>query len=82
VNAHGYIRATNDLDVFIGRTEANARAAYEALAGLGVPLDSLEPSDLLGDEENLRFGPEDDHIDILTSIGEMPLIGFGATELR
>jgi hypothetical protein len=72
VNAHGYVRATNDLDIFIRPTEDNARAAFNALLALGVPLEGLTPSDLLDDEENLRFGPEEDHIDILASIGEMP----------
>jgi hypothetical protein len=72
VNAHGYVRATNDLDIFIRPTEDNARAAFNALLALGVPLEGLTPSDLLNDEENLRFGPEEDHIDILSSIGEMP----------
>lgn len=71
VNAHGYVRATHDLDIFIRPTEENARAAFGALRALGVPLDGLEPGDLLNDEENLRFGPEEDHIDILASIGEM-----------
>jgi hypothetical protein len=71
VNAHGYVRATNDLDIFIRPTEANARAAFEALLGLGVPLEGLKPDDLLDDAENLRFGPEEDHIDILASIGAM-----------
>jgi hypothetical protein len=71
VNAHGYTRATNDLDIFIRPTEKNARAAFQALLALGVPLEGLEPSDLLNDEENLRFGPEEEHIDILASIGEM-----------
>jgi len=71
VNAHGYVRATNDLDVFIRPTEDNARAAFNALLALGVPLEGLQPSDLLDEEDNLRFGPEDDHIDILASIGEM-----------
>ena len=71
VNAHGYVRATHDLDIFIRPTEENARAAFSALLALGVPLEGLEPADLLDDEENLRFGPEEDHIDILTSIGEM-----------
>lgn len=65
VNAHGYMRATNDLDIFIRPTEMNARA-------LGVPLEGLESTDLLNDEENLRFGPAEDHINILASIGEMP----------
>jgi hypothetical protein len=71
VNRHGYVRATNDLDLFIRPTEDNARAAFNALLGLGVPLEGLTPADLLNDEENLRFGPEEDHIDILASIGEM-----------
>ena len=71
VNAHGYVRATHDLDIFIRPTEENARAAFEALRALGVPLEGLEPGDLLNDEENLRFGPAEDHIDILASIGAM-----------
>lgn len=72
VNAHGYMRATNDLDIFIRPTEDNARAAFTALLSLGVPLDGLEPNDLLDEDENLRFGPPEDHIDILPSIREMP----------
>ena len=72
VNVHGYVRATNDLDVFIRPTEDNARAAFRALQTLGIPLDGFEASDLLDDEENFRFGPQEDHIDILSSIGEMP----------
>lgn len=72
VNAYGYLRATNDLDVFIRPTEENARAAFEALRMLGAPLDGAEPTDLLNDADNLRFGPAEDHVDILASIGEMP----------
>jgi len=71
VNTHGYVRATHDLDIFIRPTEENARVAFGALLALGVPLEGLEPADLLSDSENLRFGPEEDHIDILASIGEM-----------
>lgn len=71
VNTHGYARATHDLDIFIRPTEENARAAFQALIALGVPMEGLEPSDLLSDDENLRFGPAEDHIDILASIGEM-----------
>jgi hypothetical protein len=71
VNTHGYVRATHDLDIFIRPTEENARAAFGALLALGIPLEGLEPADLLSDSDNLRFGPEEDHIDILASIGEM-----------
>ena len=72
VNAYGYLRATQDLDVFIRPTEENARAAFAALRTFGLALEGLEPSDLLNDEENLRFGPIENHVDILASIGEMP----------
>jgi len=71
VNAHGYVRATNDLDIFIRPTMENARAAFQALLTLGVALEGLEPGDLLSEGDNLRFGPAEDHIDILASIGEM-----------
>ena len=71
VNAHGYVRATNDLDLFIRPSEDNARVAFRALQDLGVSLEGLEPADLLSDYDNLRFGPQEDHIDILASIGEM-----------
>jgi len=72
VNFHGYLRATNDLDLFIRPTEENAQAVFEALRNLGVALEGLGPSDLLDDEDNLRFGPAENHVDILSSIGEMP----------
>ncbi len=71
VNVHGYLRATNDLDVFIRPTEENAQLAFGALAAMGAPVEGVEPNDLLDDEANLRFGPGEDHIDILPSIGEM-----------
>ena len=71
MNAHGYVRATHDLDIFIRPTEENACAAFKAPFVIGVPLSGLEPGDLLHDEKNLRFGPEEDHIDILASIGTM-----------
>jgi hypothetical protein len=72
VNSYGYVRATNDLDLFIRPTVENAVAAFNALRALGVQLDGLEPGDLLDGVQNLRFGPPDDHVDILASIGEMP----------
>jgi len=72
VIAHGYLRTTRDLDIFIRPTEENARAAYSALLAVGAPLDGVEATDLLDDEVHFRFGPDEDHIDILASIGEMP----------
>jgi hypothetical protein len=71
VNVHGYVRATNDLDVFIRPTVSNAEAAFRALQSIGAPVDELEANDLLDDETHFRFGSANDHIDILSSIGEM-----------
>ena len=72
VIAHGYLRTTHDLDLFIRPTEENSQTAFRALQSLGAPLEGWEPNDLLNDEQNLRFGSGEDTIDILASIGEMP----------
>jgi hypothetical protein len=71
VIAHGYVRTTNDLDIFIRPTVENAQAAFMALREIGVPLGDLQPTDLLDDQENFRFGADEDHVDILGSIGDM-----------
>lgn len=71
VNVHGYARATFDLDIFIRPTLENAELAHQALHKAGVSLSGIGPADLLDDEENFRFGPQEDHVDILSSIGEM-----------
>lgn len=72
VNAHGYVRATNDIDIFIRATEENAQAIYRVLTTAGVALPGVEPLDILDDERHLRFGEDGRRVDILTSIGEMP----------
>ena len=72
VIAHGYLRTTHDLDLFIRPTEENSQAAFRALQSLGAPLEGWEPNDLRNDEQNLRLGSGEDSIDILASIGEMP----------
>jgi hypothetical protein len=69
---HGYVRTTSGLDLFIRPTERNACAAFNALLVVGVLVDDLEPADLLNDKESLTFGPDEDHIDILASIGDKP----------
>ena len=71
VNAHGYVRATNDIDVFIRATEENAHAVYRVLVVAGVSLPGVEPLDILDNERHLRFGEDGRRVDILTSIGEL-----------
>ena len=44
--AHGHVRATKDLDVWIRPTPENAARAYAARQAFGAPLFDLEPADL------------------------------------
>jgi len=44
--AHGHVRATKDLDVWIRPTPLNAGRAYRALGAFGVPLSELTEADL------------------------------------
>lgn len=72
VNAHGHVRNTRDLDIFIRPTVENAEAAFSALQQLGVPLEGSEPSDLLIDYEHFQIHSANGRVDILPSIGDMP----------
>ena len=73
VIAHGYLRMTRALDIFIRPTLQNAQAAFDALSELNVTIPGTgRRLTLLCDEENLRFPAEGQYVDILNSIGDMP----------
>lgn len=44
--AHGHVRATKDLGLWIRPSAENAARAYRALAAIGAPLADLEEADL------------------------------------
>ena len=71
VNAHGFVRNTRDLDIFIRPTVENAQATFRALRDLGAPLEGLDSTDLLTEYEHYQLLTEHGRVDILTSIGEM-----------
>ena len=72
VNAHGFIRNTTDLDIYLRPSEDNAAAVFRALAALSVPLEGKDPTDLLIDYAHFQMQTPDGRIDFLTSIGGMP----------
>ena len=72
VIAHGYLRTTRDLYIFIRPTPENAELVLSALTHLHIPVEGLDAGDLLNDEEHLRFPAEEQYVDILSSIGAMP----------
>jgi hypothetical protein len=66
--AHGHVRATKDLDVFIRATSRNAERALRALAAFGAPLEELTVEDLATEGTIFQIGVAPVRIDILTRI--------------
>ncbi len=71
VNAHGFIRNTRDLDVFLRPTVENAQAVFRALTTLGAALEGMDPTDLLSDEGHYQLHTESGPIELLNFIGKM-----------
>ena len=63
----GYSRSTYDIDLWIEKTDKNAKSIFDALAEFGVPF-SIEPDDFLASNSVLQIGSEPNRIDILTDI--------------
>ena len=66
--AHGFPRATMDIDLWIKPDQNNAQKAYQALAIFGAPLDQLTVQDLATAGVVFQIGVAPRRIDILTSI--------------
>ena len=68
--AHGYPRATVDIDIWIERSVENARRVWRALAEFGAPLEDLEVRevDLTRPDVVAQFGVPPYRIDILTGV--------------
>jgi hypothetical protein len=68
VGLYGTPRATGDLDIWIERSEANAKLVYRVLVDFGAPLTGLTEADLQSDDCVFMFGRPPVRIDILTDI--------------
>lgn len=66
--AHGRVRATGDLDVWVKPVPENAKRVLAALRAFGAPLQSLTEQDLSRPDLVFQIGNEPMRIDILTSI--------------
>jgi hypothetical protein len=68
--AHGYPRATVDIDLWVEPTPANASRVWAALAAFGAPLDDLGISegDFTRPEVVAQLGVPPNRIDILTGV--------------
>jgi hypothetical protein len=66
--AHGYVRATGDLDVWVRPEAANAKRVIEALRAFGASLQDLSEADLTRAGTVFQIGVAPIRIDVLTSI--------------
>ncbi len=64
--AHGYPRATMDIDLWVMPSPDNATAVLRALRKFGAPLQGLSLSDLQKDDTVFQIGVAPRRIDILT----------------
>ena len=65
--AHGYPRATMDIDSWVVPSPQNVDAVLRALRRFGVPLDNLTKDDLQKDGTIFQIGVAPRRIDILTA---------------
>ncbi len=65
--AHGYPRATMDIDIWVMPSPENADAVLRALSRFGAPLHNLTKEDLLKDGTIFQIGVAPRRIDIITS---------------
>ena len=66
--AHGWPRATKDIDVWVRPTSENAGRVMRALARFGAPLQGLEESDLARKGMVFQIGVPPRRIDVTTKI--------------
>ncbi len=65
---HGRVRATRDVDVFVGTEAHNAAKVWRALVSVGARLHELRVEDLIQAETLFIMGRPPNQIDIITTI--------------
>ena len=66
--AHGHIRATKDLDLWVRPDEKNAQRVLHSLSAFGAPLGDLTAEDLSRKNTIFQIGLPPIRIDIITAI--------------
>src|SRR4051812_40120647 len=66
--AHGFPRATGDLDVWVRPSKENAERVWRALAAFGAPLGDLKARDLVAEGLIFEIGVVPCRIDVITQI--------------
>jgi hypothetical protein len=65
---HGRVRATRDVDIFVGGDPENTARVWRALLAFGAPLTDLREEDLARPETFFIMGRPPNQIDLITTI--------------
>jgi predicted nucleotidyltransferase len=68
LGAHGYPRATGDIDIWVKPNNTNSRKLYKALARFGAPLEQIAIDDFSMEGIIFQIGVIPRRIDIITKI--------------
>ena len=66
--AHGFPRATGDLDIWVRNNMENAESVIRALVRFGAPISNLSAADFTASDLVVQLGIEPCRIDLLTGI--------------
>jgi hypothetical protein len=66
--AHGFPRATLDMDVWVRPSPENAERVCQALTRFGAPMGQISASDFGGEDRIVQIGVAPRRIDIITSV--------------
>jgi hypothetical protein len=66
--AHGHVRATKDLDIWVRPEQSNAQKVLQALSDFGAPVRELTAADLSQKKEIFQIGLAPLRIDIITDV--------------
>lgn len=68
LGAHGYPRATGDIDIWVKADEINSINIYKALEKFGTPVDQIKMNDFASEGIVFQIGVTPRRIDIITQI--------------
>ncbi len=80
--AHGVVRATGDIDLFVRPTVDNASAVFDALVEFGAPLAEITADDFAVAGTVYQIGVVPSRIDILTEIDGVSYDQVGSVMLN
>jgi predicted nucleotidyltransferase len=75
VAAHGFVRSTKDIDIWIRPSRENVKRVWRALADFGAPLEQLTPADLEIPGTVFQIGIDPIRIDLLTAVEPLEFDG-------